>query len=36
MNLGDIATWELDEGRPPVGGRVGCDQHARAGIQGRV
>src|SRR5207245_2756431 len=29
MNLGDIATWELDEGRPPVGGRVGCDQYAR-------
>ena len=23
VNLGDVATWELDEGRPPIGGRVG-------------
>src|SRR5439155_23815131 len=31
MNLGDVATRELDEGRPPVGRRVWFDQHAHAG-----
>jgi len=31
MNLGDIATGELHERRPSVVGRIGVDQHARAG-----
>src|SRR2546425_13243846 len=40
MNLRDIATGELHEGRAPVVGRVGLDQHAGSGPlclgQGRV
>src|SRR5437879_13229005 len=31
MNLGDVATWELDEGRPPIGRRVWVDHDAHAG-----
>jgi hypothetical protein len=40
MDLRDVATGKLHQGRPPVGGRVGLDQHASPGTlslgQGRV
>src|SRR5260370_38050574 len=40
MYFRDVATGKLPQGRPPVGGRVGLDQHASPGTlclgQGRV